>query len=1700
MSRNATTKRKIAEAQINPNSLSGYYVGNEIDPGGWTKDKLNREDWTKDERLIPRYQQVPKKAWRLERHGTYNTQNFITLRSGDFYPGELLLIDFPPVINELPITKRTHVKANRIWDINHRRIQDDRGMAAFIEYNTYNESTIQGIENNIRNNIKKRADTATRDFMVIYAPHDKLVDIIKFLAFDENYIHANTTAAGATTIYVTFEMYLHLIAKFHPFAVFYYHWKITESQDMQMDMKRAQGGGVRTGPTTKNGTYPSSSSQGKWVVVEYKRTDSEWNQYGIPVDRYDKALGQLTCGMINETGNISPHFENALWETTVLYTVETIKAEVLEKEYLPEYMPFNGLERMDRDDGIVLPRGNQTFEPTHGMSPKVTIMSNRGENKFINTRFLWTELVDPQGRPLPGNRDPDQSFFPNYNNTTDMTQMTLANPFSNICGNKEAILECITRQLNTALDTTLDQTDVYNENFIIQGDQQIVQQGPQNLYIALPSRKRAQKSAIQARARPGEEDYDDILDKTETLKDGQCNPDGTVLELEVTTLTDEKVVIKIENRIIMKDRSFKIEGRKIQVATREGEIVVSQVTGKLNKYDMIIAVTGNGTEEHPFKVEQNFGSLIKERHDHCELGVMLDPKDKEFKYFIAGARANTRTTRHELLHRIQPSLVINGLKHEFIFCQYIGSPNKYKGFFLTGEFLPGAFKGEPVECLKTSTAMGEENAPIGFPLHDHWQGLIDVLVMFEERFETDEEKLEQAVGTYIDAPTNLLEGQNQGDIDVGRDSYLPNQPNADASQLRDLKLVTAKPIYTKVRGTQTLERITINGYINYYFETLTISCGLNRDKNTWDYTPTDKTLDWNPNIKQPFRFEEHRMINQEEMQHVSYLVMNKEVSDHALQFEMLYICVPTENFKSLVVARILKGPGVLRWEEGRGIIADIQGFKSYDIFKFEGITHAGPEAQPKAIMIADKNDECTFVNLAFTKPTYEDSLGNEQFLMGSILTELGTYALNGVKRKAGTNRAIFGAVLSVLAPLASDLLVKGISWGAQKLFNWIGGKKAVRATMPYIRQSNTPESQPEISNVSSIFTIISNRGCAMFYHRYLPTAHARDDIEAEVKSSRDDSLHKCWADDNNQPIVLGEWLKDGSHEWFSCVRKPFNKADEDKETKKSPSAYVTLQNPYDRNGYVPGLDINGDHVDVEGHKSISNAQKAKPFYSPIIFKTQDDVDKEIKQDSDIFTIIESCEFESKNGHNFDLGKLFGYHAVPIDVETELRGGRRGEMIPLNNIDPYIIYRPNPISKKIQQYTDTLPGLGDNLRLINPYNSSMLTQQPPYRGLPHAPVLKNTSVKVYQILADRIPSVASTSVKLYLTTANSPNASWKHGKKDIHDQDLRWEVGDWYKLTTPTSSSKPVTFVISGSKPSYDHSLLKPVHEGAPTVGTEYSNHYDPVQDAKFKKAELLIDTQTGIYSDVVRPRIEQTDLNHWRQWVLKIAGNREAILKPVWNLSYVKDVKNSNSKQQDDNFSWQTHHRILVQYKDKQDDIQLAELMNPVLNFFLHQTSMWRADGLTTGHAPIASVKPTLNIGTTEKGIRFSIADLTIGLINGTTHDVNHMNFITILYLPEISTIHTVEQGGIWKIVIRNPSLTAHYGREEYEITLEGTDKGLELPIKLEHDEEIGLYGYFGHQKIKSTQAKRTSGKGWCQITADGVFKKIDDTTMPLIP
>lgn len=1674
MSRQATTKRKVAEAQINPNALSGYYVGSEIDPGGWTRQKLSKDDWTKDERLLPRYQQTPKKCWLLERHGTYNLNEFISLRGGDFYPGDLILIDFPPVVNQMPITKRTHVKANRIWNIYHRIIQDNRSLSSFMEYTRQTELTENDVEKNLQQCVRKRADIATRDYMVIYAPHDKLLDIIQFLAFDPQFISQNKLPSGALTIFVTFEMQLQLIAKFHPFAIFYYHWKMLTQHDVKLDILQTATGRFRHSADRPSTVLPASDSQGKWVCVEYKRADSEWNQYDVPVDRYDKALGQLTVGIVNETGNICNHFENCMWETTVAYTVETVKAEVLEKEYLPEYMPFNGLERIEQDDGLVLPRDHQTFEPTHGMKPKTTIMSNRGENKFINTRFLLTDIVDGQGKPDPVPRGADRGFYPNYNNTTDMVAMTPANPFSNITGNKEAIFGCMARQLNAALDTTLDQTDVYNENFIIQGEQPAIPRGMTNRYVVLPSRKRSTKSRIQVRAKKYTQSADEILDETATEKLGECNPDGTQVDIEVTTLTDEKITVRINKTIRFTDKTFQIQGHKVIIGDREGEVVVSSVTGKLNKYDMIVALSGIGTEDRPFVVEQNLGYLQKQGYDHSEIGVCVDPHDKQFKYIIVTSESNLRTSNHDILHKLKPGLVIDGEQYQFAFLQYIGAPNEYKGFMLMGENLPGAFKGEFIECL------GDTDA-IGYPITDHWTGFQQHIVMFEERFQTDEELLEAKVGHYIAAPLNLLKGEVQGEIDTAGNAYLPDkqhdQSNTDKTMIAKLKLATASPKYTRYEGEQTVTRMERNGYINYYFNTDTLKCNLDYNNNTWDFTPIDGDLDLNPNIDEGFTLQEARPINQQEMQHIQYLVMNPSQTDRQIPFLLLYICVPTQNQEGLVITRILKGPGYLTWIEGIGILANI-GILSYDIFKYEGITNAGPASQPKAILIEDDKGKCSFINLAYATPTVVDDTGTDQFVVGSILTSYNKYALATVNKRS--KRAIFGVLAGLLAPLLSSVVTAGVEWGAQKLFNWIGGKRAVRGTMEHVTDGKQHgmrlQNNATISNVTSKVSLISYRGTVMLYHRYIPVEDPNNDDEAEMVASKDNSLHKCWVDKDDQPLILGEWLQAGGKQWFSYITKPFNQADEDRELANSARAYITLQNPYETNDYVPGLNEAGEHIDTKGNPTITYHQRRDRFYFPNTIQTIDQIT--VNKDTQFIPELETCMITPHNQGQIPISDIF--HGEPqkgeIDVNRDLLHSRRGEIFSLAPTDLLAI----------QKFKDRLLGIGTNLRLTNPYNSSLIKEGVPneYSGHHKTSTLKSShhSTPVYQITASMVDPTHLIYTSIGIHTATNKCVAGK--------QSGVWLVGDWYQVGLDHLKAKSPLFVIEGPKPTYDTSIQPPQQGDPPPAG------FDQAEFDKYMAAKAKITDETVIWRNMTMVIDKlQVPVDEWRQWRVSTLRSPASILATCWDVS--------TEKQYD--IGTQIAHRTVVQYRDAGNVLKTVELMNPVLNFFLEQTYIERQDGLTDGHDPIHALSPQqLDVGTTEQRVFFDVYDVTIGIMNSKTTNKTKMNFITISYLEGASRIHTIQkqsQDGkskYWTLRIDHPYLTGgETGKQltETEFLFKGDEHGLTLPIDMQDDEQIRIFGYFNHQILEGASTY-VAGKGWCEIISKSTFTKIDGSTM----
>lgn len=1249
--RKATQKRKLQEASLNPNDLSSYYVGSEVNPGGWRRQDTDPEKvWTNSDRILPRYIKVPKNCERLERHGTYNTNRFISLKSGDFYPGELIIFDFPPVNNELPITSKKHVKANRIYDIKHRRLQDSTGSKTFKQYEFIREANIGDFIANVEMMVKKRSETAMRDFMIIYAPHDKLLDIIEFLSFDPKFVDNNTTLAGATTIYCTFEMYLELIAKFHPFAIYYYHWKVTQKNDPAVFVTLNGAGtqpqwGAHTRQSRQNLIPPAFDDQGEWTSVEYKRTDSDWNQYDIPVDRFDKALGQLTVGMINENGNISTQFENCLWQTTVEYKVETIKAEVLEKEYMPGYMPFNGLERMDRNEGMTLPLAGQTFAPTHGFTSKAVIMSNRGENYFINTRFLLTEELTATGGPDPPDREPDRHYIQDYNNTTDMTDFNAnQNPFKNICGNRRTVMECMRRQLDTALDRTLDQIDVYNENRIIQGNVAQQQAAAVNQYNVLPSLKRGRALTLQADQVSNLPDVEEVLDNVGVLPTGVVSLDRTTVMLEATTLTEETIEVLVMNTIQLTDKSFEIEPRTVEIQsttnrTRKGEIVCSTVTAKLNKYDFIMVYKGAGTKERPFEALQNVGYLQHNGMEHSELGVMVDPEDKEWKYYIAGAEKAGRTCQHKIIHKIKPGLVEKGDKLQFVFYEYVTAPNVFKGYFMMGEEWPGAFEGEVVQALEQDKSIGN---PIGFPVTDHWQGCQNEMLMEIESFLTESELLEQDIGEFTDAPGDLLTGEEQGGVDTGADAYLPGQDEIDNSNLAGVKIFTTSPVYTQNDDGQTLERIEKNGYVNYYFDTQFLKSGVHKEKNTWTYRPAETNRDLNANaLSDGFLLDEGNPISAENMQHVTYLPLTGETKEQ--QFEMLYIGVPTETQEQIVIVRVLKGPGKIVWMEGKGMMAHTKNNgKIYDIFKHEGIRHAGPMSQPKCVLIENKHGYCNFVNLAFSDVILEDRFGTDRFITGGLMVGIHGSVISGLegdREIKAANRGIFGVLFAALAPLAIDYLLKGVGWGINQAINWIGNKVAGRSALDFDISSRFNHST--IDNVAAITSVMSYRGCCMMFNSFEPTENSKIDTDASVMAGRDESLHKCWLDTTDQPIVPGQWLMKGTEEWFSYVTKPMNKADENEKHSwsKSVPVFVVLQNPYGHSTYVPGIDKEGNITDISGEVVISDQQRELKFYAPDAIRRIAEVS--IPVGNTIGTTIQEFNIEGSAGELIDVqGPLF----------------------------------------------------------------------------------------------------------------------------------------------------------------------------------------------------------------------------------------------------------------------------------------------------------------------------------------------------------------------------------------------------------------------------------------------------------------------------
>jgi hypothetical protein len=118
---------------------------------------------------------------------------------------------------------------------------------------------------------------------------------------------------------------------------------------------------------------------------------------------------------------------------------------------------------------------------------------------------------------------------------------------------------------------------------------------------------------------------------------GVVSKDMSEVKLAAITLTDEPIEVICTEIIQLSDKTFETDGHDeiVQVnygRTKHGEIVVSNITYKINRYDFIIAYEGIGTKERPFKQVANIGYLQFANHDHSELGVFVDPKDKVFKH------------------------------------------------------------------------------------------------------------------------------------------------------------------------------------------------------------------------------------------------------------------------------------------------------------------------------------------------------------------------------------------------------------------------------------------------------------------------------------------------------------------------------------------------------------------------------------------------------------------------------------------------------------------------------------------------------------------------------------------------------------------------------------------------------------------------------------------------------------------------------------------------------------------------------------------------------------------------------------------------------------------------------------------------------------------------------------------------------------
>ena len=449
-----------------PTDELGYLVGTNSASDGPSRSKSKKTiakqnaqpTLSKSRTRVPNnILQPPSDCLQLKWKKTLSKNRFITLREGDVYFGDLRFRHFPPILQERPTDPQQKVLTNRIYDVSHNIVIDQRAqnhvqMIEEVKYSDFVQHTssdpkvapvtVQKVGRTSQPNSlwRARGKIATPDFMVIYAPHDQIKDIMDYVMYDERYKDNNVMDCGAHSPYVTPEMFFGLIKEKHPYAIFYYKYVL----DLYPEVHGTRSSRKTNANDTQYHLAPSVV-KGHWQKIEWHRAENSYFKE-VPSDQYDKVLAELTIGITNEEGRVSECFQDMYVDAEALYKVEWVKGSVLYMKEIPEYMPEPYQDVMRDFEGV----GEWKKKKIEGLTPKVTDYQNEGDMFSVYSRFWYCQ----------SDRFADNDALLDFNNTQHMVTRSNNNPLMVIAGDKEQIMDCIERQIEVAVKAKVSQADI----------------------------------------------------------------------------------------------------------------------------------------------------------------------------------------------------------------------------------------------------------------------------------------------------------------------------------------------------------------------------------------------------------------------------------------------------------------------------------------------------------------------------------------------------------------------------------------------------------------------------------------------------------------------------------------------------------------------------------------------------------------------------------------------------------------------------------------------------------------------------------------------------------------------------------------------------------------------------------------------------------------------------------------------------------------------------------------------------------------------------------------------------------------------------------------------------------------------------------------------------------------------------------------